>query len=373
MPHPTITYKRMQAILLAGGKSSKFNTGKSKLIEKICGKEMILYPIELLRKLDIPTTIVLGHHQDAVLHTLSHRGVSDISLLQDTELLGTGRAVAQTQNIWTNDHILIMHADMPLVDEHVITKLYKKHTNTDADITFITSHAPSPDFDNDAYYKIVINDNKINVIEPQDYKAEAENTCCISAGMFLVKRTFLEQHINQLTVSKLTGKYYFPEIIQIASNNNAKIVSTPFSFDVMRSISNLEELWAVEHIKRSQLIKHWMKSGVRFAHTLNVMIDMDVTIEQGSYISAGAHLLGKTTIKKDANIGAFAFIKNSVIGQHAKIKSHTVIRNSIIGDHAIIQPFSHIHDQNIHATPKTPTKRFSPLFTGAIKTDTHEL
>ena len=373
MPHPTITYKRMQAILLAGGKSSKFNTGKSKLIEKICGKEMILYPIDLLRKLDIPLTLVSGHHQEAVLNVLSHHNINDISLFQDTELLGTGKAVALTKSLWTHDHILIMHADMPLVDEHVITKLYKKHINTDADITFITSHAPAPDFENDAYYKIVINDNKINVIEPQDYKAESENTCCISAGMFLVKRSFLEKHIHELTVSKLTGKYYFPEIIQIASNNNAKIVSTPFSFDIMRSISNLEELWVIEHIKRAHLIKHWMKSGVRFAHTLNVMIDVDVTIEQGAYISAGAHLLGKTSIKKDANIGAFAFIKNSVIGQHAKIKSHTVIRNSIIGDHAIIQPFSHIHDQNIHATPKNSTKRFSPLFTGAIRTDTHEL
>lgn len=373
MPNTSIPYKRIQAILLAGGKSSKFNTGKSKLIEKICGKEMILYPLELLKKLEIPTTVVLGHHPEAVLNVVSHHGINDLSLVHDTQLLGTGKAVELTQNLWNNDHILIMHADMPLIDEHVITKLYKKHINTDADITFITSHAPTPDFDNDTYYKIVINDNKIHVIEPQDYKSETENTCCISAGMFLVKKTFLQEHIHQLTVSKLTGKYYFPEIIQIASNSNAKIVSTPLAFDIMRSVSTLEELWVVEHIKRSLLIKHWMKSGVRFAHTLNVMIDVDVIIEQGAYISAGAHLLGKTTIKKDANIGAFAFIKNSIIGQHAKIKSHTVIRNSMIGDHAIIQPFSHIHDQNIHATPKTPTKRFSPLFTGAIKTDTHEL
>ena len=58
---------KTQAILLAGGKSQRFQTGRTKLVEKICGKAMILYPVELLKKLQIPTTIVIGFQQDAVL------------------------------------------------------------------------------------------------------------------------------------------------------------------------------------------------------------------------------------------------------------------------------------------------------------------
>ncbi|NBX78690.1 hypothetical protein EBQ93_04955 [bacterium] len=366
-------YKRIQAVILAGGKSTKFHTGKTKLLERVCGKEIILYPLELLQKLHIPTTVVLGYQQERIIETLKEHHFIEpkISFVQQTEQLGTGHAAKISQSSWNHDHILILNADIPLLDEHVISKLYKKHINTDADVSFVTSH--TPEFDSNAYFKILINDNKIHAIAPEDYQADQENMCCVEAGIYIFKRTFLEENIHLLTPSALTNEYYLQQLIQIASNKNAKIVSTPANFECIRSVNTLEELWVVEHIKRSQLIKQWMEKGVRFAHTLNVMIDVDVTIEPGCYISAGVHLLGKTVVKQNANIGAFAFIKNSIIGQDAKIKSHTVIRNSFIGDNAIIQPFSHIHDQTINAKVKTPEKTFSPLFTGAIKTHTYEL
>ena len=40
---------RVQAIVLAAGKSTRFNTGRTKLLEKICGQEMILYTTRLIR------------------------------------------------------------------------------------------------------------------------------------------------------------------------------------------------------------------------------------------------------------------------------------------------------------------------------------
>ena len=39
---------KVQAIVLAAGKSTRFNTGRTKLLEKICGQEMILYTTRLL-------------------------------------------------------------------------------------------------------------------------------------------------------------------------------------------------------------------------------------------------------------------------------------------------------------------------------------
>ena len=37
----------LQAIVLAAGKSTRFNTDKTKLVEKICGQAMILYSTPL--------------------------------------------------------------------------------------------------------------------------------------------------------------------------------------------------------------------------------------------------------------------------------------------------------------------------------------
>ena len=43
--------KSVQAVILAAGKSSRFKTGKTKLVEKFVDKEMILYPTSLLVRL----------------------------------------------------------------------------------------------------------------------------------------------------------------------------------------------------------------------------------------------------------------------------------------------------------------------------------
>lgn len=357
--------KNLQAILLAGGKSIRFNTEKTKLTEKICGKEMILYPLDLLQRMNIPTTMVVGFQKEKILDVLTKHNIKNVDIAVQEEQLGTGHAVVMSRDHWEKEHILIMNGDIPLMTAEVIQKLYNKHIKTDADISFATAH--SLDETSDNYCRIVINDNKIRVIERRDEALDRDAQCCVSVGVYIVKKSFLQTHIDKLTKSSLTQEYYLPELIQIASNHNCKIITTPIAFDLARAVNTLAELWVVEHIKRSQLISYWMNHGVRFAISLNVMIDCDVILEPGVYIGSGAHLLGKTIVKKNANIGAFAYVKNSTIEENAKIKSHTVIINSTIGQDAIINSFTQVNYQHVDGTLKKLPKKTSPLFTGAIK------
>ncbi len=360
--------ENLQAILLAGGKSIRFNTGKTKLTEKICGKEMILYPLDLLQRMNIPTTMVVGFQKEKILEVVTKYNIKNISIATQEEQLGTGHAVTVSKPFWNKNHILIMNGDIPLMTSDVIQKLYNKHIKTDADISFATAH--SLDDTSDTYCRIVINDNKIRVVERRDENTDMDAQCCVSVGIYIVKKEFLETHIDKLSKSNLTGEYYLPELIKIASNENSKIITTPISFDLARGVNTLAELWVVEHIKRSQLISYWMNHGVRFAISLNVMIDSDVIIEPGVYIGSGAHLLGKTIIKKDANIGAFSYIKNSIIEENAKVKSHTVIIKSTIEKNEIVPSFTQVSYQQGAGTLKKTVHNTSPLFTGAILDET---
>ena len=359
--------KNLQAIVLAGGKSTRFNTGKTKLVEKICGKEMILYPVHLLKKMNIPTTLAVGFQQEKILQILKENKVTGVDFVQQINQQGTGHALSSTKDSWNQDHILVMNGDIPLITEEAIEKLYKKHVKADADISFITSHTADPT--NDSYCRIIINNNEIRVIEKQDETVDMEAQCCVSGGIYIMKKSFLEENIDKLQKSAFTKEYYLPELIQIASKNKNKIITSPVSFDIVRGVNTISELWVVEHIRRSQIISYWMNQGVRFAISLNVIIDSNVIIEPGVFIGSGAHLLGNSVVKKDATIGAFSYIKNSVIEESAKIKSHTVITNSTIGQYAIIDPFTQINYQHVLGTPRQLQKKSSPLFTGAVKDD----
>ncbi len=359
--------ENLQAILLAGGKSIRFNTEKTKLTEKICGKEMILYPVELLARMNIPTTVVVGFQKEKILEVFSQNNIKNLTTVHQEEQLGTGHAVAVSQKAWNKDHVLIMNADIPLMTSDVIQKLYNKHVKSDADISFVTSH--SLDESSDSYCRIIINDNMIRVIERRDENMDMEAQCCVSVGVYIMKKSFLEKYINTLTKSSITNEYYLPELIQIASQNSCKIITTPISFDLARTVNTIAELWVVEHIKRSQIISYWMNHGVRFAISLNVVIEWDVILEPGVFIGAGANLLGKTIIKKNAIIEAFAYIKDSIIEENAKIKPHTVIVKSTVGKDVVVNSFTQLHHQQIAPALKQSNKESSPLFTGAIKDD----
>lgn len=357
--------ENLQAILLAGGKSTRFNTGKSKLTEKICGKEMIVYPIHLLQRMNIPVTMVTGFESDKILDVMSRHAIKNISTIHQKEQLGTGHAVAITKESWNRNHILIINGDIPLMTADVIQKLYNKHIKNDADISFVTSH--SVEETNDSYCRMVIHDNKINVIERRDEKLDMESQCCISVGIYIMKRSFLESHIDKLTKSSFTHEYYLPELIEIASSKGCKIVTAPVSFDLARGVNTLAELWAVEHIKRSQIISYWMNNGVRFSSTINVIIDFDVVFEPGVFVESGAHILGKSIIKRNATIGAFSYIKHSIIEENAKIKSHSVITKSTIGKDVVVNSFTQVNHQHLIDTIKKPVTKNSHFFTGAIK------
>jgi len=325
----------VQAIVLAGGISERFHTGKTKLLEKICGTEMILYPINLLKSLHIPTTLVVGYQHERIRQTVQSKYPHNTFVLQH-EPLGTGHAIQITQHIWSHDHILIMHGDIPLITADIINRLYRKHTKADADISFITAHV---DDDNNQASRVVINNQKIKITEESDPEIDSSH-CCISAGIYLAKRSFLEQYIHQLSKDTLSGESYLPELVQIASEHQCKIITAQVNFDIVRSVETLADLWAIEHIRRAKILQHWMDHGVRFASTLNVVVDDNVHIEPGCFIGAGAVLTGSTVIRKGCTIGAYTQIENSIIEDSTVVPSQMIISNATITRYTSLQPFT---------------------------------
>ena len=354
--------QNLQAIILAGGISERFQTGKTKFIEKICGTEMILYPINLFKSLEIPTTLVLGAHFDQLQKLITEKNHS-VTFIKQELPLGTGHAAQLTKHVWNQNHILIINGDIPLITPDIINKLYRKHIKMDADISFITAH--TMDIDSTKYSRVVINNNNLSVVKDADEDIDTTNQCCISAGIYLAKRTFLEKYIDKISQNNNTKEFYLPELIQIASENGCKIITTQVSLDIVRSIDTLADLWAVEHIKRSELLQHWMNQGVRFANTLTVQLDNEVRLAAGVHINSGVLLLGNTTVKKFATIGAYCQIENSIIEEGVIIPSHVIISNSIITKSMVLKPFTHIdgitvkHKQDI-------------VFTGSLKTEYQE-
>ena len=337
--------KNVQAVILAAGKSSRFKTGKTKLVEKICGQEMILYPTSLLINLKLPVTLVVGFQRELIEKTVMKQFSDDVTFVHQTDQLGTGHAIACSQSTWNRDHILIMNGDMPLINKDLIQKLYTKHVHNNASISFVTAHNCDPSAA--SYGRVIKAADSIEIIEAKEFKEDLSEHCCINAGIYIAKRTFLETNIPKLQQSSVAKEWYITDLVKLASDQKLGVETISAPFDCIRGINTFKELWAAEQIKKSEIIQKWMEQGVRFAIAHNVQIDLNVMIGAGTFIDSGVHLLGTTKIGKNCSVGAFSILKNSTISDSALVHSHSIITNATLEAFSSVGPFAHIHEKSL--------------------------
>lgn len=332
----------IEAVVMAAGKSSRFNTEQSKLVTKICGQEMILYITTLLSKLNIQTTLIIGHQKEKIKEIIIKNHTLNIKFVEQIQQLGTGHAIKTALPHLTHDHILVLNGDIPLIDRNIIDKLITTHLEKNAILSFVGAYNFDPNIT--GYGTVIKENNSIKIIEAKELKNQQDisEVPLLNAGIYLFEKKFLTDSIAQLEKSSITGEIYITDLIKIANDLNKKIEILIAPFDKIRGVNTLQELWMVEQIIKADLIKNFMDQGVRFASGQNVSIDINVLIGTGSFIGNGVELLSGTNVGKNCTINAYSIIKNSNIEDNVTIKSHSIIENSKIITNSQVGPFVHI-------------------------------
>ena len=335
--------EKLQAILLSAGKSTRFNTSLTKLSFTICGQEMIAYPLQLLTNLAIKTTLVVGYQKDVVLDIVKKHGFN-IEYVEQVVQKGTGHAVLCTQDFWTAENILILNGDAPLIKEEHIRDLIEHHQSTNATITFVAAYNADPTIT--GYGRIMVENNTISIVEQRDFKGDPEIHHRLNAGIYLIKRSFLEKELPHLPASAL-GEIYITDLIKQASLSGDRVEIIDVPFDYVRGVNTLKELWIAEHIKKSDIILQWMHKGVRFAAPQSVHIDLDVKIGSDSFIGYGVQLRNAARIGHNVHIDAFSIVDDAIIHDGAIIHAHSIVSNAEVHTASQVGPFAHVHKETI--------------------------
>ena len=346
-----MTKSTTQVIILAAGKSSRFNTGKSKLLEKICGQEMVIYLTKLLTDMHIPITAVVGFQQELIKDVINRNHPHAVTFVEQHEQLGTGHALLCSKSTWDADNILVINGDMPLITQDTINALIQQHHQKDAVVSFVIAHQTDPSVG--AYGRLINNNGVVEIVEARDFTGDPQEHCYINAGIYLIKKTYLKHAITALKQNTNSREFYITDLIKQASLDQLPVETVLVSFDCVRGINTIEELWAAEQIKKSDLIRHWMDNGVRFYAAHNLHIEADVHIGAGTVIGCGVHLLRGTKIGKHCKINEMVSIYSSVIGDEVTVQPYTLITDTVIGDRVTVGPFAHIHHQTIVAHDAT--------------------
>ena len=118
---------KFAGIILAAGEGLRMKSRIPKMLHRLCGKELIQYPIELLTKLGVDRTVVVvsPENQDAVKQLLG----DSVEYAIQASKTGTAGATESAMNILqgTVEHVLVMGSDSPLVAAESIQHLIEQH------------------------------------------------------------------------------------------------------------------------------------------------------------------------------------------------------------------------------------------------------
>lgn len=394
----------MKSIVLAAGKSSRFKSGKSKVLYEICGNSLIDLVVKNIKTLiDEKPIVVVGFEKEKVKNNLGQMAF----YAEQVEQKGTGNAVVagfyELLNRYSNtldEEILITCGDIPLLTQKTLSGFLNFHKNSQNLLSFLYTKTQKQN-----EYGRVIKDRSGKLVGIKEFKECNEQEKLIeevNVGTYIVNSNILEQFLKEFK-NENKKEFYFTDIVNWCYKNNFKSGLFFSKEEESRGINNLVELSEVAQILQKRINENHMLNGVEIVNSNSCIISIDTKIAPGSTIIGPSFISGNTKIgenclvktstlincqvKNDTNIldsylqnvnlgsgcqiGPFSYLRpETSISDNVKVGSFVEIKKSTIGESTKIPHLSYVGDATIGKRVNVGCGTIFANFNGNIKQQT---
>lgn len=223
-------HSSLAVVILAAGQGKRMgNPERAKVLTPLRGQPLIQYVLTTASALHAsPVVVIVGHQREAVT-SFVQSVLPDAQCVVQTEQLGTGHAVAQTQSALGNytGSVLILSGDVPLLTHETLTAMIDEHRSHRAALTVLSTRVPDPT----GYGRIVRRSDDLleRIVEHKDATPEERTIHEINSGVYLVEGPVLFDALTRVGRSNAQGEYYLTDIAGILRNDgrDVRVFSTP--------------------------------------------------------------------------------------------------------------------------------------------------
>lgn len=331
------------ALILAAGEGKRMKSETSKVLHKVCGKEMVNHVIDIMRKAGFEeVNVIVGRGKDQVMAKTSSR---DVSFSLQEEQLGTGHAVLCAKDFLQGKKgtVAIFTGDAPLIREETVKDMLKSHEEGKYSATLLTSVIEDPK----GYGRVKRDGEDVEkIIEHKDCSDEELLLQEINAGMYMFDAEELLKALELLKNDNAQGEYYLTDVIEIMKKKELKVGASITEFDETRGVNSRVQLAEAEVILRKRINHFHMENGVTLIDPSSTYIGADVEIEQDTVIYPNNLIEGKTKIGKGVTLYPNSRILDAEISDDVTITS-SVILSSKIGRNTSVGPFAYIRPDSV--------------------------
>lgn len=327
-------------VVLAAGHGKRMKSESSKVVHRVCGKEMVNCVLSAGREAGCESAaVVVGHQKEQVIAAVG--GAAEIA--EQAQQLGTGHAVMQARSfIARSANVLIISGDTPLITPQTLKAAMEAHLACGSSATVLTTVLPCAD----GYGRIVRSpDNSVErIVEHKDASAGELKIKEINSGIYCFESKALLDALSHLKADNAQGEYYLTDTLAIIRENGGRIDAfTVEDSAQLLGVNDRVQLAAAEALMRERINRRHMLDGVTIIDPSSTYIGADVRIGTDTVVYPGTVLEGKTVIGRNVLIGQNCRLVNAEIGDGVDIWTSTIIDSSVdegthVGPYAYIRP-----------------------------------
>jgi bifunctional UDP-N-acetylglucosamine pyrophosphorylase/glucosamine-1-phosphate N-acetyltransferase len=361
--------RRCLTIVLAAGEGVRMRSARPKVLHELAGRSMLAHVLStVLEGATGDIAVVVGPNGDRVAAEALKAAPSAKIAIQ-RERRGTGDAVlaARDQIERNYDDILIVYADIPLIEASTLTAM-RTELASGADVVALGFEAADPA----GYGRLIERNGRLIAIrEHKDANAEERASRLCNAGPIAFTGSAGLSLLDAVKPNNAQNEFYLTDIVEIANARGLTARALVAKEKEVMGVNDRAQLAAAEAALQDRLRRRAMAEGATLTAPETVFLSFDArigrdvliephvvigpgcSIEDGAVIRAFSHLEGARVaggaivgpyarlrpgadIAAKARIGNFVEIKQSTIEEGAKVNHLTYIGDARVGAHANI-------------------------------------
>ena len=326
-------------VILAGGRGERMKSKLLKPLHKLCGKELVRYPVQALWEAGIQRlVVVVSPAAQGPIQELLGPGVEYV--VQEKPL-GTGHALLQASALLesSGSSIVVLNGDSPLISTGTISRLCQTHETTESVATLLSA----PAFGFDDLGTLIKNETGqvVRVIEAGDRNFTDVDSEEVNSGAYAFDGTWLWPRLRDLPKAP-SGEYFITSLVEKAGSEGVPANSVPVEEPMeAMGVNTRVHLAQAEAVLKDRVRRYWMLNGVTLIDPASTFIDADVKLGRDTVLYPNTILTGPTEVGEDCSIGPNSVIADSKIGNRCRIvASH--LEEAIVADEVDMGPFCHL-------------------------------
>ena len=337
----------LHVVILAAGKGTRMKSATPKVLHPLAGRTLIEHTLATVDHLKTAsTTLVVGHGADEVQSALANR--PNLQFVVQSPQLGTGHALLQAEPVLKGrkGDVLLLYADVPLLESGTLLRLLEAHRNAKAAMTVLTAELADPY----GYGRMVRDgDGQVaRIVEERDASAAQRDIREINSGIYALSMRPLFQHLNQLATDNSQGEYYLTDLVALYKQKGLRVDGLCLdSADELRGVNSRVDLAELSQIVRQRKNRLLMMGGVTLEDPATTFVDIDVTVGPDTVLGPGVRLEGRTVVGERCRIHAGSRLTNVTMADDAVVLDYSVIVESSVGQGAQVGPMAHVRPQSV--------------------------